>query len=76
MERPLLLLIAPTESPGIDDPVFAQISELETRQVSSYNALQVTAERRAHGLGFLASYTYSHALDEGSGESAYRYESL
>jgi hypothetical protein len=51
-------------------PFFAQISELETRQVSSYNALQVTAERRAHGLNFLASYTYSHALDEGSGESA------
>jgi hypothetical protein len=51
-------------------PFFAQISELETRQESSYNALQVTAERRAHGLGFLASYTYSHALDEGSGESA------
>ena len=56
--------------PGTNTYVFAQISELETRQVSSYNALQVTAERRAHGLGFLASYTYSHALDEGSGESA------
>ena len=50
-------------------PTFGQISELETRQVSSYNALQVTAERRAHGLGFLASYTYSHALDQGSSES-------
>jgi hypothetical protein len=24
----------------------------------------VTAERRAHGVGFLAAYTYSHALDE------------
>jgi len=56
--------------PGVGGAVFAQIGELETRQVSSYNALQVTAERRAHGLGFLASYTYSHALDEGSGESA------
>lgn len=56
--------------PGTNTYVFAQISELETRQVSSYNALQVTAERRAHGLGFLASYTYSHALDEGSSESA------
>jgi len=56
--------------PGTNAYVFAQISELETRQVSSYNALQVTAERRAHGLGFLASYTYSHALDEGSSESA------
>ncbi len=51
-------------------PFFGQISELETRQVSSYNALQVTAERRARGLSFLASYTYSHALDEGSSESA------
>ena len=55
--------------PGTNTYVFAQISELETRQVSSYNALQVTAERRAHGLSFLASYTYSHALDEGSSES-------
>ena len=55
---------------GTNTYVFAQISELETRQVSSYNALQVTAERRAHGLSFLASYTYSHALDEGSAESA------
>ena len=51
-------------------PFFAQISELEPRPVSSYNALQVTAERRGHGLSFLASYTYSHALDEGSSESA------
>jgi len=56
--------------PGTNTYVFAQISELETRQKSNYNALQVTAERRAHGLGFLASYTYSHDLDEGSAESA------
>ncbi|MGA2049379.1 MAG: carboxypeptidase regulatory-like domain-containing protein [Terracidiphilus sp.] len=55
--------------PGVGGAVFAQISELETRQISSYNAVQVTAERRAHGLSFLASYTYSHALDEGSAES-------
>lgn len=48
-------------------PFFAQINELETTQISNYNALQVSAERRAHGLGFLASYTYSHALDEGTG---------
>jgi hypothetical protein len=48
-------------------PFFAQINELETRQISNYDALQVTAERRAHGLGFLASYTYSHSLDEGTG---------
>jgi hypothetical protein len=45
-------------------PFFSQINLLETRQISSYNALQISLERRAHGLGFLASYTYSHALDE------------
>jgi hypothetical protein len=48
-------------------PYFAQINLLETSQISKYNALQVTAERRAHGLNFLASYTYSHALDESTG---------
>lgn len=45
-------------------PFFAQIYQLETNQISSYNGLQVTAERRARNLTFLASYTYSHALDE------------
>jgi len=45
-------------------PFFAQIYQLQTNQISSYNAVQVTAERRARGLSFLASYTYSHALDE------------
>jgi hypothetical protein len=48
-------------------PFFAQINDLETRQISNYNAFQVSAERRAHGLGFLASYSYSHALDESTG---------
>jgi hypothetical protein len=46
---------------------FSQINLLETRQVSNYNALQISLERRARGLGFLASYTYSHALDESTG---------
>jgi hypothetical protein len=45
-------------------PFFAQIYQLETNEISSYNGLQVSAERRGHGLTFLASYTYSHALDE------------
>lgn len=45
-------------------PFFAQIYDLQTNQISSYNGLQVTAERRARNLTFLASYTYSHALDE------------
>ncbi|MFY9647811.1 MAG: TonB-dependent receptor [Terriglobales bacterium] len=48
-------------------PFFAQILDLQTNQVSHYNALQISAERRVRGLGFLASYTYSHALDENTG---------
>jgi hypothetical protein len=45
-------------------PFFAQIYQLQTNMISSYNGVQVTAERRARNLGFLASYTYSHALDQ------------
>lgn len=45
-------------------PFFAQIFELQTNQISNYNAVQFTAERRARNLSFLASYTYSHALDD------------
>lgn len=58
-----------TTSVGTDRPYpyFSQIFQLQTNQISNYNALQVSAERRAAGLSFLASYTYSHALDEGTG---------
>ena len=45
-------------------PYFSQIFQLRTDQISSYNGLQITAERRARNLTFLASYSYSHALDE------------
>jgi hypothetical protein len=39
--------------------------------LSYYNALQVTARERAtHGLTFLATYTYSHALDQNSSDLA------
>jgi hypothetical protein len=48
-------------------PFFAQILSLQTNQISSYNAVQFTAERRARNLSFLASYTYSHALDNSTG---------
>ena len=37
--------------------------------ISNYNALQVTATQRAyHGLTFLATYTFSHALDDNSSD--------
>ncbi|HTX13803.1 MAG TPA: TonB-dependent receptor [Candidatus Baltobacteraceae bacterium] len=42
-----------------------------TNGISFYNALQLSATKRlSHGLQFNASYTYSHALDEGSGLGA------
>jgi hypothetical protein len=47
-------------------PNFAQINQLQTRDISNYNAVQITAERRAGNLSFNVNYTYSHALDEGS----------
>jgi Carboxypeptidase regulatory-like domain/TonB dependent receptor len=48
-------------------PQFGSILQLQTRQISKYNALQITGERRARNVSFLASYTYSHALDNSSG---------
>jgi hypothetical protein len=50
-------------------PYFGQIMQLQTNQVSSYDGLQVTGERRSKNLTFLASYTYSHALDRSSATS-------
>jgi Carboxypeptidase regulatory-like domain/TonB dependent receptor len=47
-------------------PYFGQISQLQTNEISNYNAVQVTAERRSKNLTFLVSYTYSHALDQSS----------
>lgn len=49
-------------------PAYSTISAWEPRGPSRYNGLQLSAEKRfAHGLSFLASYTYSRSLDEGAG---------
>ena len=48
-------------------PRFDNIQATENRYSSSYHGLQITAEKRyAKGLTFLASYTWSHSLDEAS----------
>jgi hypothetical protein len=47
-------------------PYFAQIWQLQTDLISNYHGIQLTAERRSKNLTFLASYTYSHSLDENS----------
>ncbi|SFR98232.1 Carboxypeptidase regulatory-like domain-containing protein [Granulicella pectinivorans] len=47
---------------------YSSISAWENRGVSSYNALQLSAEQRPwHGLQYLAAYTWSRSMDEGSG---------
>ena len=49
-------------------PEFGPITMNSSGADSSYNSLQVRAEKRAtHGLAFLASYTFSKSLDDSSG---------
>jgi TonB dependent receptor len=52
-------------------PLYNTISEVEGASHSNYNGLQISAEKRlAKSLQFLASYTWSHALDLGTFVSA------
>jgi hypothetical protein len=42
---------------------------MQSSSISSYNSLQVGVTKRfSHGLQFLASYTYSHSIDDYSGD--------
>ena len=48
-------------------PYLSYIEVLSNKFESNYNGLQTTLQQRtSHGLSFLASYTYSHALDDDS----------
>ncbi|MGB2888726.1 MAG: TonB-dependent receptor [Candidatus Acidiferrales bacterium] len=48
-------------------PYLGFINRLSNNSESNYNSLQTTlTQRAAHGLSFLASYTYAHALDDDS----------
>jgi carboxypeptidase family protein len=48
-------------------PFLQYINYMSNVDVSNYNALQTTLTARGyHGLGFVAAYTYSHALDDAS----------
>lgn len=47
--------------------IFGSIAEQKTDGISSYNSLQISANKQtSHGLSFLAAYTYSHSIDNGS----------
>jgi hypothetical protein len=53
------------------NPEFGAIEYLDSAITSSYNSLEVQIQRRvSQGLGMLAAYTWSHALDFGSNYSA------
>lgn len=57
-------------------PQYSSISSWEPDGISNYNALQLSAEKRyAHGMSFLASYTFSRALDMGGGGNSASAES-
>lgn len=45
--------------------IYGSIGEIASIANSSYNALEASLRKRfGHGLSFLASYTYSHAIDD------------
>ena len=52
-------------------PYLSNIDESNNFDFSNYNSLQLTVtERASHGLTFLAGYTFAHALDIASSDSA------
>ena len=52
-----------TNSNGGPVTAFAESQYLQNSGNSNYNSLQVSAERRAHDLTFLLSYTYAKSMD-------------
>jgi hypothetical protein len=52
------------------------VDQVQTEANSSYNALQASLTKRfGHGLQFLASYTYSHSIDDASANNNANQES-
>ena len=48
-----------------DDCVYGSVGEIASIANSSYNAFESSLRKRfSHGLSFLASYTYSHSIDD------------
>ncbi|MGI4829711.1 MAG: carboxypeptidase regulatory-like domain-containing protein [Janthinobacterium lividum] len=53
--------------PAINAPGFVNVGEVGSESASSYHSLQASVEKGlTHGLTFQLSYTFSHALDNGS----------
>jgi len=78
-----LLPVGANISPARPFPDFGGTAYTSYSGISNYNSLQAKLERRfANGLSFLASYTYSHALDDAptplgsTGDPGYRNTNL
>jgi hypothetical protein len=60
----------PTKYPShylLDPNIWGQSGEVHTNANSNYNSLQVTVDKHfSHGLQVLGTYTWAHAMDEGS----------
>src|SRR5579872_2203836 len=57
-------------------PQYASLSSWEPRGISTYNALEFSAEKRwSGGLSFLGAFTWSKSLDEGGGGNSASAES-
>ena len=53
-------------------PWYGSVARQTTQGTSNYNAMQISLIKgQTHGLFFQASYTYSHALDNGSGYESF-----
>ena len=60
-------------APGLSDLPLANfgVDVMQSSANSSYNSLQMQlTKRNSHGLRFLLSYTYSHSLDDYSGDAS------
>ena len=58
----------PATVPGTTTPWYTSVAEQTTEGVSNYNSFQASLIKSpTHGLQFTMAYTYSHALDDGSG---------
>jgi hypothetical protein len=58
----------PALAPGTGEPWYLSAGEQNSEGKSNYNSLQASLIKAMdHGLQFSVAYTYSHALDDGSG---------
>ena len=62
---------SPTGTSGRLNPAYQQISDLESRANSTYEAAVARLSRYGRGVSFSAHYTYAHAMDWNPDESTY-----